>query len=343
MSTLSFESIIKDRDTSVRVTPDGFVHAVDLSAAMTGADRKNAATTLTTMDPDMYPRDNYIERKMPGTGNGRTKLVTFKNAIHLIMVLPGKLAREVRVQFADIIRNHFASGPGSSAIAELARDSIAKDPMPPQSGIQAVQVANENPAQANLKRSVDFDIGSAELETAERKCKVALMLADARNKSSEARNKSAEAHHKEIENQKELLAAYFSICTHAALNDEDKAALKANMMRVIQRDMEPAQVAQQQLQIGGAAINISAVASDMGHHLNTAELKAVGVLLKKAYINKYGENPNKHAQMVAGGQSISVNTYTNKDLDLMQGAITAFIRDKNSQQRINFVPSAVVP
>ena len=321
MSTFSFESIIKDRDTSVRVTPDGFVHAVDLSAAMTGADRKNAATTLTTMDPNVYPRENYIERKMPGKGNGHTKLVTFKNAIHLIMVLPGKLAREVRVQFAEIIRNHFASGPGSSAIAELARDSIA------------VQVASENPAQANLKRSVDFDIDSAELETAERKCKVALMLAD-------ARNKSAEVHHKEIENQKELLAAYVSICTHAALNDGDKAVLKANMMRAIGGCIEPAQ---QQLQICGAAINISAVACDMGHHLNTAELKAVGVLLKKAYINKYGENPNKHAQMVAGGQSISVNTYTNKDLDLMQGAITAFIRDKNSQQRINFVPSAVVP
>ncbi len=45
---------------------------------------------------------------MPGKGNGHTKLVSFENAIELIMVLPGKVAKKARAKFANIIRRYLA-------------------------------------------------------------------------------------------------------------------------------------------------------------------------------------------------------------------------------------------
>ncbi len=76
-----------------------------------------------------------IERNTGGTGNSRTKLVTFKDAIQLTMVLPGEMAKETRAQFASIIERYMA-GDGSlhaeieanaasaAPIAQLARDSL---------------------------------------------------------------------------------------------------------------------------------------------------------------------------------------------------------------------------
>ncbi len=45
---------------------------------------------------------------MPGKGNAHTKLLTFQNAIELIMALPGHDAKEIRVQFSSIILRYLA-------------------------------------------------------------------------------------------------------------------------------------------------------------------------------------------------------------------------------------------
>jgi len=72
---------------------------------------------------------------MPGKGNGHTKLISFNNAIELVMVLPGRVAKETRTQFADIIRRYLAgdhsliteiqaNAQSSSPIAQMARESL---------------------------------------------------------------------------------------------------------------------------------------------------------------------------------------------------------------------------
>ena len=70
-----------------------------------------------------------------GKGNGHTKLVSFRHAIELIMVLPGQVAKEVRVQFANIIKRYMAgdeslkdeidaNAQSSSPVAQMARASV---------------------------------------------------------------------------------------------------------------------------------------------------------------------------------------------------------------------------
>lgn len=72
---------------------------------------------------------------MPGKGNGHTKLLTFDNAIELIMVLPGRMAKETRLQFVDIIKRYIAgdhtlvqeiraNAQSSSPVAQMARESL---------------------------------------------------------------------------------------------------------------------------------------------------------------------------------------------------------------------------
>jgi hypothetical protein len=66
-----------------------------------------------------------IERSMPG--NGRTKLVTFQDAIELVMVLPGKVAKETRTQFASIIQRYMAGD--QSLIAEIQSNAESSAPI----------------------------------------------------------------------------------------------------------------------------------------------------------------------------------------------------------------------
>jgi len=72
---------------------------------------------------------------LPGKGNGHTKLLTFDNAIELIMVLPGRMAKETRLQFVDIIKRYIAgdhtlvqeiraNAQSSSPVAQMARESL---------------------------------------------------------------------------------------------------------------------------------------------------------------------------------------------------------------------------
>lgn len=125
--TISFAEIIKGRNASVKVTDDEMVHAVELVMLVHGATRVYAAQVIRDLDEDAFPCSNFVVRKMRGTGNGRTKLLTFRHAIQLIMVLPGKMAREMRTKFADIIER-YAAGT-KSLIAEIEANARSSDPI----------------------------------------------------------------------------------------------------------------------------------------------------------------------------------------------------------------------
>ena len=74
-----------------------------------------------------------------GRGGAPTKLLSFQHAIELTMVLPGKVAKEVRVKFANIIRRYMAgdeslideirsNAESTSPLAQMARASLQDDP-----------------------------------------------------------------------------------------------------------------------------------------------------------------------------------------------------------------------
>ena len=106
MSILTFKNVIRGRDVSasVRITNDDHINAVDLVVAVTRKDRENSAKDLRTVSEcGFFDAKKIVIRKMPGTGNAKTKFISFGDAIELIMVLPGRIAKQIRVKFADVI------------------------------------------------------------------------------------------------------------------------------------------------------------------------------------------------------------------------------------------------
>jgi hypothetical protein len=73
-----------------------------------------------------------VERSLPGRGNHRVRLVSFQDAIELAMVLPGNVAREIRVKFSDIIRRYLAGD--HSLITEIQANSQFSSPIAQISG-----------------------------------------------------------------------------------------------------------------------------------------------------------------------------------------------------------------
>ena len=108
---LSFAAIVQGRDSSVRVTDDGLVDLVDLVMVSTGKNCNDSNEVLRDLKPSLFDKEKILTR-------GKRRYVTLRDAITLIMVLPGKMAKDIRHQFAEIIENYIKenlySGEGVS-------------------------------------------------------------------------------------------------------------------------------------------------------------------------------------------------------------------------------------
>jgi hypothetical protein len=75
--------------------------------------------------------------------------------------------------------------------------------------------------------------------------------------------------------------------------------------------------------LASTPLTISNVASKMGMVLSPDKLQEVGLAVAKAYKQKYGEKPSKHEQL-CGGAVRSVNSYTERDRDLVEAVLATF-------------------
>jgi len=132
---ISFAEIVGGRNAIVRVTEDKLIYAVDLVMAVTGQTRDHAGKTLRNLNDAIFHSEKISERQMSSRGGAPTKLVSLQNAIELIMVLPGKLAKDIRTKFATIIRRYMAgdqslvaeieaNAQDASPIAQMARETL---------------------------------------------------------------------------------------------------------------------------------------------------------------------------------------------------------------------------
>ena len=96
---LSFAAIVQGRESSARVTEDGLVDLVDLVMVVTGKNCNDSNEVLRDLKPSLFDKGLILMR-------GKRRYVTLKDAITLIMVLPGKMATELRKQFAEIIEKY---------------------------------------------------------------------------------------------------------------------------------------------------------------------------------------------------------------------------------------------
>ena len=124
MPALSFNEIMPGK--SVPMTNDGFLYVVDLVMMVIDKPRNYSGYVLRNLPEEIFSSTlKIIARKIPGRGNHDTKLISPQNAIELLMVLPGKIAKNFRVQFSDIIKRYLAGD--SSLIVEIQENAVSQN------------------------------------------------------------------------------------------------------------------------------------------------------------------------------------------------------------------------
>lgn len=91
--------------TPLEITPDNKIDAIKLTMIVTGTTRTYSAEILRELKEEVFSQSKFIPRSRP-TGGYPTKLLTIDDAIELVMVLPGTLAKQIRLKFVDIIKQH---------------------------------------------------------------------------------------------------------------------------------------------------------------------------------------------------------------------------------------------
>ena len=109
--TLSFTNLVKGRDASVRVIEDGLADLVDLVMVVTAKNCNDSNELLRDLKPSLFDKEKILVRN-------KRRYVTLKDAITLIMVLPGKMAKEMRSQFAEIIEDYIRTNMGFNPVPE---------------------------------------------------------------------------------------------------------------------------------------------------------------------------------------------------------------------------------
>jgi hypothetical protein len=136
MRVFNFKELVPNGH--VTVTEDGMLYAVELVMVVNGCNRVAANHTLSRIKEEHFSCSKLSIKRMPGKGNGHCKLVTFENAIELLMALPGEGAKEYRSKFAEVIKRYLAgdktlveeinaNAESNAPIHKMARDACASD------------------------------------------------------------------------------------------------------------------------------------------------------------------------------------------------------------------------
>ena len=310
IKTLSFDEIIPGN--SVRVTSDGMIHAVDLAMVITGTNRNYAGQVLRRLPEEVFSSSKLHEMgscklhemgscklhetNTSGFGNGRTKLVSFNDALELIMVLPGKMAKEMRSKFADIIKRYLAgdgallkevqaNANSSHPIAQMARESLAADMSP------------EDKA----------------LETRKRKLEIDMMEQNMRKEELQMRKE-------DLQMQKDKFEFTRLLSRNGVVDDQVRMMFKDVILNSLRNDSGQGQaMADLDLQ----PVCLSAVSIKLGFNFDDKKLQDVGRLLKVAYVNAYGTDPGKYDSKVEG-RACEVNLYTKKDIPMIEQVMRDF-------------------
>jgi len=262
------------------------------------------------LSEDVFPSVKITDRKMPGKGNGHTKLLTFENAIELVMVLPGKVAKETRTQFANIIRRYLAgdhtlikeiqaNAQSALPIAQMARKSL---------GITTEEDLNRK------RRREDLEIESLQLEIEDRKQKLQLEIED-------RKRQSALFH---INGMRE------SVVSHMSVMDSLDPNWKKNGVLVMKlKDLLTNITMGQQLIKNGddKPILITMVAKELGYPiLSHGQECKIGKELAKLYRLRYNNADPEQCERIVHGMTTDVNYYTKRDQDIMEQAIHTVLK-----------------
>jgi len=299
-TTISFEEIVKGRDSTVRITPDNLIYAVDLVGAVTGKDANQSAEVLRRLSDEIFPESKMLSRKLSTHNGTYTKLLTFKHAIELIMVLPGKIAKETRAQFADILHRFMAcdetlmddmkaNEQHKSPVTELAKSTLHME---------------EDPVRKRKREDLEFSKMEAEVI----KIRAEAIALEQSN------------HMMRVKINQDIAEQYTSLTKNTDIDERARLIFKDNLMNL---------ATQGRLSITNGSmppevkpISISMVAADMGYKKKSSELSVIGKEVRKLYVERYNKEPSKHDQL-CDGRVTPVNSYTEADRDMIESVLRA--------------------
>jgi hypothetical protein len=286
---LSFAAIVQGRDSSVRVTEDGLGDVVDVVMVVTGKNCNHANEVLRNLKPSLFDNENFVIR------NGR-RYTTLRDIITLIMVLPGKMAKELRSQFAEIIENYIkenlSSGEGISDQVGFKRKREELELLKMELEINAMRVISyKQEEETRTMAQARILTAAAELER----------IRDPARSNLDDRTR---------------LMIQDSL-QNSLLNTQFTAG-SSNQQAAITNGPSP-----------NKPISIGSIAKELGYNPTTSDAKRIGLDLRKRYIRHHGNPPPKHDQLCDGRVTL-VNSYTEQHRPLVEQALHAYFKPSES-------------
>ena len=289
---LSFAEIVQGRDASVRVTDDGMLDVVDLVGVLTGKDCNQSNEVLRRMDHALFDKARCFVR------DGR-RYVNLQDGITLIMVLPGKMAKELRSQFAAIIERYIKIQ--HDAVSGVTTATLQSDPV------------EDNEARRKRVKREDLELLKLEEEirgmTQTRIITASMEIERIRDPSRS-----------NLDDRTRLMIQDVLQNSILATAQAQSASGAAGSGLMITNGPSP-----------NAPISISSVAAKLGYKPSSNDAKRIGGDLRKRYIKVHNKPPGKHDQL-CDGRVTSVNSYTEQDRPLVEEALHAYFRVGESDE-----------
>lgn len=226
-----------------------------------------------------------------GTGSSKTKLLTLEHAIELVMVLPGKTAKETRAQFASIIRRYM--GGDSTLVPEIEANAASTAPL-----AQLARAGDDPDARRKRERLEDLEILQLE---------------------EEIQSKRIQNFHASMDLLTNINPAWRQTDPRFRLKTEDmvKNIVSTPVSSVLTLTNGPAPAP------APASLSISQLVQELGGRaLSHSDAISAGKLAVKRFRGLHGTDPIKHRQWVDGAERV-VNSYTETD----RAMLTAVLRD----------------
>ena len=217
-------------------------------------------------------------------------MVTFQDALQLVMVLPGKIATQTRAQFAHILTRYMA---GDQSMHDDINANAASDGAIPKMAREALK-----------------DGGWAERFKRKREELELCNLEEDYKAKAQARLANLEGSLRRISNPD----------NSDGLEERARLLLKDEYMNIL---MAKPQSGDPDAPSPNKPISIASVAKEIGYKLSTSDAKKIGIDLKKRYMRAHdGKAPPKHEQ-VCNGLVMNINSYSEQDRSLVEQAIRA--------------------
>lgn len=269
---ISFAELIQGRDASVRITDDGMGDIIDTVMLVTGKDCNHANACFRGLKSSLFDNQKVVMH------NGR-RYAPLRDIIQLVMVLPGKMAKEMRSQFAAIIEKHI----------EIQKNPATGEPTV---HLRADPVEDHETRRKRIKRE-DQELLDLEQVTQEKRLKnfqtgLALMA--------------------------QIRPDWMQTDARFRLQIEDMAkniiGMGAGVTRAMLTNGEEGSK-------GAASLSISQLAQELGcKRLGHGDMCKAGALAAKRYRAEHDADPPKHRQWVDGAERL-VNSYSEADRELL--------------------------